>query len=1099
MGRSIEIDSRQEIEKVLKGGGGAKAIIEKLFCNEKVDDDYLFDDNYKCAGRVLQNFVGLCDAEGKISLKGNCFIGVNVKTSSNEPLRPISIRKITGNPDNNSFVADPTCIAEGGRIPDLQEQLQEEFFTWDPSKWRSDDSHKTIVDAIDKSDGAVTSFSVSDDFKKRFSGPYGLDYDPELGDYNPETKKGNKYNIIGEIYYKALKLKDKPCWGWLYHFDYDINNGKYLSFVLAIGDDDDDRDLILGINKESEKKIGVEDLREAVRIADSKGAESPRNQLRNYLMLVKARYVKKLERQRQVEAIKSSVAAIMSRNMSHNLGSHYLYYTRNQLAKLADQQEKFGPDIRGAAKVLGYMQARMDYLATIVSGDKYPYGSVFFKGQIFDELTIDDFSKRHFADVVVEEGEGKDKKVYNKKYKRTTNYLLQNLILSENFTRGPVVEEEGQLNLLDGNNKVIRLQILTKIDGKVEVFTGCDDKCELENAIKLAISKLCIALPGGIMSIHAFFNVIENFIRNSAKYRKEECSKEGLVITIAITELAEVPEEELPTRYRFIIYDNKANAFKPYSANDTTTLVDVMNRQLLELRIFDNKKNELDKSNKGLKEMLFSSLWMRAYTYGKLESLSDILAQMDRMSEQLLSDSVSDTKKEEIKTEKWSEVRKHAFEYVAVDAQGEIQRSKGDGCNLGISFELPKYRMMENVEAEKFRVDQVQFGNDQADSSQTGRQRNSNRLNERLLINKALNNFTDIICVGMKVVKEDGKALGNEPEWRKTQIADLKTVFTRVYPYLVKDENSEKEGVEALTMVLKERFPDFEKYRIEMCGKREEGFANCDPKKHGIYFETHLADVKTMEGFAFSEAVSGENFTKTMQNLYNNGVDDSGVYRSLADKYFGLKIKEAALTRITLVDERLYNDMVGSPDKSEFLKYKNVRVLNLKKRPDETAGKTIFGKLGDLFLGKSDELAVKDVFEGSDFCDGSDETLFLSIHLGMIEKIVKDGSPWLKTFKMETVDPIQDGEEKTVLDQRVDVLMNWLKKVFKTDKGELFISIHSGRGNFSPELDKSLKRYPFISISALESVYSNSKYLLAQLFYNTVYLGKGFSNQEMGS
>ena len=112
------------------------------------------------------------------------------------------------------------------------------------------------------------------------------------------------------------------------------------------------------------------------------------------------------------KAITSAVSAIMSRNMSHNLGSHYLYYTKNYLMDLSRKSGEKRADIRGAAKVLGYMQARMDYLATVISNDRYPNGSVNFKSQIYDELTIDDFSKRHFSK-------------YADRGKRTTNFLLQ--------------------------------------------------------------------------------------------------------------------------------------------------------------------------------------------------------------------------------------------------------------------------------------------------------------------------------------------------------------------------------------------------------------------------------------------------------------------------------------------------------------------------------------------------------------------------------------------------------------------------------------------------------------------------------------------------
>ena len=95
-----------------------------------------------------------------------------------------------------------------------------------------------------------------------------------------------------------------------------------------------------------------------------------------FIRFVSANYMFNLGLQLQEnarkEAIKSAVSAIMSRNMSHNLGSHYMYYTKAYLEQLANSVGNIAPDIRGAAKVMGYVQARMDYLATIISNDKYP-------------------------------------------------------------------------------------------------------------------------------------------------------------------------------------------------------------------------------------------------------------------------------------------------------------------------------------------------------------------------------------------------------------------------------------------------------------------------------------------------------------------------------------------------------------------------------------------------------------------------------------------------------------------------------------------------------------------------------------------------------
>lgn len=999
--------------------------IIELFCDDEVDENQLY------SGTVLRKFIGLEDSplDDEPRLKGKCFIGVNVKTSSSQGLRPISFRT---NEKENDYVAKPETIAEGGKITDWENPEEEVNFRWDPSKWDANLENKPDgSDGIYEDNTGAVIDHQNEGLIKLFKSPYG-----------PEGVNGGKYNVLGDIYNNALQLEGE-CWVWICHFDYDQYNGKFLSFVLAVGDKMEDLNTLF---------MGM---------PNSGGFDSPRHQLRNFIMLVKSRYVRQLERQRQVESVKSAVAAIMSRNMSHNLGSHYLYYTKTQLAALADKNEMYGPDIRGAAKVLGYMQARMDYLATIVSGDRYPYGSVFFKGQIFDELTIDDFSKRHFED-------GKDDDGRERKFKRTTNYLLQNLILSENFSRDPVIEGMESPLTEDGTKKKIRLQVVLSGTG---TFNGI--KGEYKEKTKLEVSKLLIALPGGIMSIHAFFNLVENFIRNSAKYLKEDF-KEELVITVAIKEEAADEKRKLPERYEFIVFDNKGNAF---SRNlEGVTLIDQMNQKLRELRILYDD-NALDKSDKGLKEMLFSTLWMCAYTYSdeKSKKLPYILADLDRKK--------GDAKLEEIK--------QHAFEYVAVNDAGNVtilgvkrqskvtkgEKNPGKGvkalfhkftdvlgtfvptlspvadpvecsdedtveeesANLGIRFELPKFRMMTNVDAEVLEKD---------------------------LIERGVNNFTDILCTN---------ATSEE------QIKSLKEKFTRVYLKFANNVNDEGEAVEIFKEILKERFDNFEDFRLSMTNRFESGFdgRDFDKRNRGIYLRRHISDLGEMDKYAYCEAISGENFTNTLQEIFETGYKGSR-YKEKFSEFFALKIKEAALTRITLIDERLYNDMIKHKDKEKetVLKLKNIRVSSLRK--------TISND--NVIVNDDGTLNVQEIFEGKPFRDNTYATHFLSIHLGLIEKIVKDDSPWVKAHP--------ELQQRENLSKRVEKFMEELKNTFKSDKGEIFISVHSGRGNFSKELDESLREYAFISISAIESVYSNSKFLLAQLFYNTVYIGKGVTNSN---
>ena len=106
----------------------------------------------------------------------------------------------------------------------------------------------------------------------------------------------------------------------------------------------------------------------------------------------------------------------------------------------------------------------------------------------------------------------------------------------------------------------------------------------------------------------------------------------------------------------------------------------------------------------------------------------------------------------------------------------------------------------------------------------------------------------------------------------------------------------------------------------------------------------------------------------------------------------------------------------------------------------------------------------------------------------MIEKIVDDEvySTALKLDEEDVENDIPDIKGK-----RAIALMKKLKKMFNAE----FVTVHSGRGNFSKDLEGPLREYQFISVSALESVLTNSKFLLAQLFYNTVYIGKGVANE----
>ncbi len=933
--------------------------------------------------------------------------------------------------------------------------------------------------------------------------------------------------------------------------------------------------------------------------------------VRDLASYIRTRFTYDLIKKNQWEAIKSAISAIMSRNMSHNLGSHYLYYTKSHLDNVASQfmsygedTSQFAPDIRGAAKVLGYVQGRMDYLATVISQDKYPYGSVNFKTHIWDELTVDDFSTRHFSDEA-------------EVYKRTTNYLLSNLVLSENFTRPDV--RDGSFSL---DNYLLYLTVKyadQKDSSGLDIytrFTGMLKNKAVEESVKKDLSQLYLALPGGTMSCHAFFNILENFIRNSAKYlqsdfksvvNKEGRSQTQLIFTIAIR------RNPLDSNLLdFIIYDNKQNANRIVDDVHQRTLYDsIVKHTLGELKIID-KTGHIEKEAKGFKEMLFSALWMHAYNFED-KAFADIIADINDLD---VTSADSEEEKEKLRLKKLDLIQKYAFEVVQVIDKVDKTDKKNrlnvlrredilnytekdlDNASLGLVLTIPEFKQeghftpSDNIEHNKQNVLKI---------------------------------YADIVTV---------------PE--AYQFASPGNDFSGLFPRAYSG-TPELSIVDKFKSILRRRFEGFDDYCLDFdegpLGPKE------TPINRRIRFKRHMNSkdaghlMELYGDYAYADSISGGNFTITIEQLCKEGWN-GGVFDEQT-AFFALKVIESALTRITIIDERLYNSNAvdhgdGLSLKEDELSLKNVRILNYNTFEDklsdilgychtllyngvkfdnyrkkdeilERLKRTIkyaieeavcsvrhlnritpdmtdvsssivnlciniehkisnsiasirrniseYSELSDeekevrsfnenivkyvnsLHVSELENSAalrnliakpieeIRDsivhevnfyadgdiscILQGNVFRDNKDDSLFLSIHLGLVEKMLKN-SEWLNTEISHRLSSRETKDQKSkkdlvvydrLADERVKVFMEMLAEKFASTNAqggrkELFISIHSGRGNFSRELEHSLKKYPFITLSALENAFNNCKYLLSQLFYNTVYLGKGLANEN---
>lgn len=142
----------------------------------------------------------------------------------------------------------------------------------------------------------------------------GLDVDNDtslINDYKDYLKKflkqkGNFISILSESY-NSENIANKLFFS-IISFDYDIVSDRKLTHILIISENKDESEYFI------QYRIRV---------------------LRDIVSLLRTRYINDIAKKNRLESLKSAVSAIMSRNMSHNLGSHCLHYTKSSLENLS--------------------------------------------------------------------------------------------------------------------------------------------------------------------------------------------------------------------------------------------------------------------------------------------------------------------------------------------------------------------------------------------------------------------------------------------------------------------------------------------------------------------------------------------------------------------------------------------------------------------------------------------------------------------------------------------------------------------------------------------------------------------------------------------
>lgn len=423
----------------------------------------------------------------------------------------------------------------------------------------------------------------------------------------------------------ALGIKER-AYLWLTSEDYNVNTGgDALSNIIAISDDHD---------------------------AITQYIMPHRLDFFNLLFLIKARYLFDAERAQLKTAISSAKAAIMSRNMSHNLGSHVMAYLKqhlnsvqdmvrdNVLASLfssqdtltvegldqwydefkksaKDQQEIALPFLVGLGKFISYLQERQDFIATI-STDYVPYFStVNFKDFVYDELNPDLRYQRHKDRIGLQ----------------PDNILLGNIARSEGLAR---------ITNPTKDKKMADIIIKYKdFDGQPVVDSKNNPLLSIENVEKKIkdldeMREFMIQLPGGVVGRQAIFSIVENVIRNAAKHGKiGETPDKSLELTFQRYYIEDFHDGIIMEDYVPKGEDSFRSFFHKYyaAASDiedlcVVTLTDnvpfekvgtlskdcnklkAIQKALIEPYV-DKKTVQMLQTNKGIKEMRISAAWLR--------------------------------------------------------------------------------------------------------------------------------------------------------------------------------------------------------------------------------------------------------------------------------------------------------------------------------------------------------------------------------------------------------------------------------------------------------------------------------------------------------
>ena len=287
---------------------------------------------------------------------------------------------------------------------------------------------------------------------------------------------------------------------------------------------------------------------------------------------------------REVAATRSAIGSIMSRNGSHNIGSHVLAALSHNVGTMPDDRMLYQ-----------YIQQRMDYIANVTTESPSWSQPTMLVGELMRTF----FSQRHLLEHIAEsEGLG------------AWEFQNRNIVYDANQERKlKIYVRKVERN----NDEVIVLHDFIRYE--------CG---EYEKKIDLA-NDIAIAIPGGVAGQHAFFTIIENIIRNAAKHdwsnpphstekfkwidndKKFGLPNGNLEIYIDFVDKEDDGEVE------FNVWTNMSDVLEDVVANEEVDSENALHKKLAQklARPFIDASGGLRRENWGLAEMKISAGYLQ--------------------------------------------------------------------------------------------------------------------------------------------------------------------------------------------------------------------------------------------------------------------------------------------------------------------------------------------------------------------------------------------------------------------------------------------------------------------------------------------------------